>query len=218
MECTSSPASDATAQAATGASSKASWGSISTQEKTAPVDPAARPPGCSRMAGTGSTSSSHEVVCADGLAAVCLGALRRLLEQPVQVAVERLERVARGVATCPLEDDLGLARDHERLLRLLRHLVLPGPMRGLPLSGVSDGVLPQRDGSDHFPSISIVAEAQQEHRDVRNLDAAAVAVDGGGDRVVEGSPDGGAEERVVGMGVEKIEVLPARIDRGPRKE
>src|SRR5207248_8998118 len=51
--------------------------------------------------------------------------LRRLLQQPVEVAVERRERVPRSVAASLLEDVLRLARDHERLLRLLGHFQSP---------------------------------------------------------------------------------------------
>src|SRR5216684_8476266 len=77
---------------------------------------------------------------ADGLAAVRLGALRRLLQEPVQVAVQRLERVARGVAAGLLEDALGLARDYERILSVLRHSQSPW----------SDGCARPRGAIDRF--------------------------------------------------------------------
>src|SRR5207248_7557428 len=68
--------------------------------------------------------SAHEVVAAHGLAAVRLGALCRLLQQPVHVFVEGGERVSGGIATRLLEDALRLACDDERFQRPLGHLWL----------------------------------------------------------------------------------------------
>src|SRR6267143_357755 len=82
----------------------------------------AAPRSPNRRRSASGTCLDHEIVRADGLAAVRLGALRRLLQQPVQVAVQRLEGVAGGIAARLLEDALRLAHDYERLLPLLRHV------------------------------------------------------------------------------------------------
>src|SRR5436305_9370496 len=87
----------------------------------------------------------HEVVAAHGLAAIGLRALRRLLEQPIDVAVEGFEGVSGGVAAGLLEDALGFAGDHERLHRLFGHVWPPRPrwaaylyqMRRVPSPGPS---------------------------------------------------------------------------------
>src|SRR5207302_6652306 len=79
-------------------------------------------PDASTAARWSERSSGHEVVGADRLAAVRLGALGSLLQQPMQIAIERGKRIAGGVAAGLIEDALRLARDPERLRRLLRHL------------------------------------------------------------------------------------------------
>src|SRR5207237_477075 len=70
-------------------------------------------------------NSAHEVVRAHRRAAICLGPLRRLLQQPVHVFVQGGERVSGGIAARLLEHALRLACDDEGLQRLLGHLRSP---------------------------------------------------------------------------------------------
>src|SRR6476619_6187098 len=62
-------------------------------------------------------SEDHEVVRADGLAAVLRGALGGLMNEPAHVAVETLERITCGVAAGVLDHLLYLRRHEQHFLR-----------------------------------------------------------------------------------------------------
>src|SRR5438105_10185881 len=73
-------------------------------------------------------------------------------------------------------------------------------------------------GRDIPRTLSIVADGQQQHRDVREPDAAATPLDRGRNRAVQAGSELRREERMVGMGFEEIDVLPARVGRRPGKQ
>src|SRR5687767_9576850 len=73
-------------------------------------------------------SADDEVVRADGLAAVRLRALGRLVDEPVAPHVEPLEGVARRVALGALDGGLDLAADQQHLAFLSHDRSLSAPL------------------------------------------------------------------------------------------